>query len=75
MSLLVAKRWSADLRARGEMPSPEEFGSLACDLRGVDGEAFKTADHSWRNLIEVLRDEKEFDFEITDDPARSRPRF
>jgi hypothetical protein len=74
-SLLVGKRWSAALRARGLVPSRGDFQVLARELASVDGEAFATADHFWRNLIEVILDEAEIELEITDDPARSRPRF
>lgn len=78
-SLLIAKRWSAALKARGIKPTAESFDVLARELRMVDANTFDTADHYWRNLVEYflesILDEIDFDLEITDDPARSKPRF
>jgi hypothetical protein len=75
MSLLVSKKWSANMRAQGVVPSFDSFTALARELERIDEKAFQSDGHYWRNLIEVFLEEKDFELEITDDPAKSKPRF
>lgn len=75
MSLLVAKRWSANLSSRGLAPSRDSLKALARELKKVDVQAFETDEHFWRSLIEYVLDDEPTEFEITNDPARSKPRF
>jgi SUKH-4 immunity protein len=75
MSLLVAKKWSANLRARDTIPTAASFKVLARDLASVDRDAFESVENHWPGLIEFVLDGEVLDFEITDDPARSKPRF
>lgn len=74
MSLLAAKRWSSEQMARNAH-WPEALSNLQRELITIDPYAFEGADCFWAGLIEeILADEPSF-LEITDDPARSKPRF
>ena len=74
LSLLAAKQWSDDLQTRGVPPTRDSYAVLESTLREIDPQAFASADHFWRNFLEVVLDEPEIEMEITNDPARSRPR-
>ncbi len=74
MSLLAAKRWSAEQTARNAH-WPEAFSELERQLQAIDSRAFADTDCFWRNLIEASLDDDPSGLEITDDPARSKPRF
>ncbi len=74
-SLLAARVWSARVPSRGLVLTLESFQQLGRELQSIDPRALEHDRCFWRNLIEVLLDDKLIDLEITDDPARSKPRF
>jgi hypothetical protein len=77
-SLLLAQKWSAVVHSGGALPSADSFEQLAKELKRADPRAFQDDKCFWPNLIEVVLenpDNDSLDFEVTSDPARSKPRF
>lgn len=75
MSLFVAREWSADLVTHQTALTADSVRDLAERLKSVDAETYETENSFWPGLIEFILDGERLNWEITNDPTRSKPRF
>jgi hypothetical protein len=74
-ALLTATHWSSENRVRGDMRAQDSLKILGERMKRIDLAAFEEPDSLWPWLIAFVPKEEPGWLEITNDPARSKPRF